>query len=227
LPGQEGFLKVRCHMPTFGLCGVILAAGQSSRMGHDKALLRWPSGNDASPGPRPQSTLLSSSIQALSNHCELVLVVAGENAKNLRPIVYGCGGDLVVNAAPELGQFSSLQVGLREVLYRGRDSAMVTLVDRPPLQDETLATLVEAFRSRHYGHWAVVPEFQGNHGHPILIGREMIEAFLRAPVSSNARQVEHSCQQRIVYLETTDPRVTTNLNTPEAYASLKSLQSAR
>jgi molybdenum cofactor cytidylyltransferase len=197
-------------------------------MGSDKALLRWPLAKEASQASaQPQSTLLSSLIQALSNHCELVLVVAGRNAENLRPIVYGCGGDLVINPAPERGQFSSLQVALREVLNRGRDSAMVTLVDRPPPQAETLATVVEAFRSRRYGSWAVIPEFQGNHGHPILIGREMIKAFLRAPLTSNAREVQHSHQKSIIYVETTDPWVTTNLDTPEAYASVQSPPSAR
>lgn len=213
-------------MSTSGLCGVILAAGQSSRMGRDKALLPWPKTDPSNP-VRPQSTLLSSSIQALSDHCDLVLVIVGANADNLRPVIYGSGADLVVNPAPERGQFSSLQVGLQEVLNRGRDSAMVTLVDRPPLQPGTLAALVEAFVSRAHGTWAIVPEYQGAHGHPILIGREMIEALLRAPVTSNAREVEHAHQQRIAYLETSDALVTANLDTPEAYSSVQSLQSAR
>lgn len=195
-------------------------------MGRDKALLPWP--KSEAPDPvRPQSTLLSSSIHALSNPCDLVLVVAGANADNLRAVIYGCGADLVVNPAPERGQFSSLQIGLQEVLNRGRDSAMVTLVDRPPLQPETLTALVEAFGSRAHGTWALVPEYHGAHGHPILIGREMIESFLRAPVTSNAREVEHAHQQRIAYLETSDAMVTANLDTPEAYSSLQSLQSAR
>jgi len=213
-------------MPTSGLCGVILAAGQSSRMGRDKALLPWPK-TDATNPTAPRSTLLSSSIHALSDPCDFVLVVAGANADNLRPVIYGCGADLVVNPAPERGQFSSLQVGLQEVLNRGRDSAMVTLVDRPPLQPETLAALVEAFVSRAHGTWAVVPEYQGAHGHPILIGREMIEAFLRAPATAIAREVEHAHQQRVAYLETSDALVITNLDTPEAYSSVQSLQSAR
>lgn len=212
-------------MSTSGLCGVILAAGQSSRMGRDKALLPWPK-TDATKPIRPHSTLLSSSIHALSDHCDLVLVIAGANADNLRPVIYGCGADLVVNPAPERGQFSSLRVGLQEVLNRGRDSAMVTLVDRPPLQPETLSALVAAFASRAHGTWAIVPEYQGAHGHPILIGREMIEAFLRAPATSNAREVEHAHQQRITYVETADPLVTTNLDTPEAYSSVQSLQPA-
>jgi molybdenum cofactor cytidylyltransferase len=211
-------------MSSSGLCGVILAAGQSSRMGRDKALLPWPK-TDA-PTAGPPSTLLSSSIHALSDHCDIVLVVAGTNADALRPVVYACGADVVVNTAPEREQFSSLQVGLHEVLNRGRDSAMVTLVDRPPLQPQTLSALVAAFDARPHNIWAVVPEYQSAHGHPILVGREMIEAFLRAPVTSNAREVEHTYQQRIAYLETADALVTTNLDTPEAYASLHSVEAA-
>jgi molybdenum cofactor cytidylyltransferase len=200
-----------------GLCGVILAAGESSRMGRDKALLPWPKTGDA------RSTLLSSSIQALSDFCELVLVVAGANADNLRPIVYGCGADLVANGKPERGQFSSLQTALQEVLNRGRDSAMITLVDRPPVKRQTLSTLVDAFRNRAHGIWSIVPEFEGQHGHPILIGREMIEVFLRSPVSSSANELQRSHLRRIAYVETLDSMVITNVDTPEAYASLQAL----
>ena len=209
-------------MPSFGLCGVILAAGQSSRMGRDKALLPWPKLNDV-PATRPQSTLLSAAINALADHCELVLVVAGANADHLRPIVYGCGADLVVNPDPERGQFSSLQVGLHEVLNRGRDSAMIALVDRPPLRPDTLAALVQAFCARTHEIWAVIPEYQGKHGHPVLIGREMIEAFLRAPANSSAREIQHAHQRRIAYIETSDSFLTANLDTPEAYSSLQSM----
>jgi molybdenum cofactor cytidylyltransferase len=99
---------------------------------------------------------------------------------------------------------------------------MVTLVDRPPPQSTTLQSLMDAFTSRDHGVWSVVPEFQGKHGHPILIGREMIEAFLRAPATSIARDIEHANEQRILYVPVNDPFVTTNIDTPEQYASLQS-----
>jgi len=121
-----------------------------------------------------------------------------------------------------LGQFSSLQAGLREVLSRGRDAAMITLVDRPPPKSETFNNLVNEFTGREHGVWAVVPEYQGKHGHPILIGREMMEAFLRAPASASAREIEHANQQRIAYGPVADPLVVANLDTPEDYASLES-----
>jgi molybdenum cofactor cytidylyltransferase len=209
---------------SIGLAGVILAAGQSSRMGRDKALLPWPKNSGGANAPaRAAGTILSAAIRALSEHCDLVIVVAGENEDALRPVVYACGAFLVRNPDPERGQFSSLQTGLRDVLNRGRDKAMVTLVDRPPAGASTLADLVNAFVERKHDTWAVVPEYEGRHGHPILIAREMIEAFLTAPASANAREIEHANQDRISYLPVGDTSVTTNVDTPQDYASLQSV----
>jgi molybdenum cofactor cytidylyltransferase len=190
--------------------GIILAAGESSRMGRDKALLDW----------RGQS-FLEAALQLLAPHTQLSIVVAGNNAESLKPIVYAKAGFLIVNPRPELGQFSSLQVGLQEVLNRGRDAAVVALVDRPPCDSATLERLLDEFAAAHLkGHWAVVPEYAGKHGHPFVVGREMIEAFLKAPATSSAREVEHSLPDRILYLPVTDPLVTANVDTPEDYARL-------
>ncbi len=68
--------------------------------------------------------------------------------------------------------------------------------------------------------WAVVPEFSGKHGHPYLVGREMMEAFLRVPASSIARDIEHEHQVHVHYLHVDDPLVALNINTPEDYAGL-------
>ncbi|MGH9649806.1 MAG: nucleotidyltransferase family protein, partial [Terriglobales bacterium] len=119
------------------------------------------------------------------------------------------------------GQFSSLRVGLQEVMNRGRDAAVVALVDRPPCDSATVERLLGAFSEAHVqGKWAVVPEYGGRHGHPIVVGREMIEAFLKAPPTSSAREVEHSLPDRILYLAVEDPLVAVNVDTPEDYERL-------
>jgi molybdenum cofactor cytidylyltransferase len=193
-------------------------------MGRDKALLPWPkAAGGVGVLASPVGTILSAAIQALSEHCDMVIVVAGKNEPAIRGVVYGCGASLVQNPAPERGQFSSLQIGLHEVLNQGRDAAMVTLVDRPPPREETLRGLVSAFASRDHSVWAVVPEYAGKHGHPILIGREMIEAFLRAPATANAREIEHANQAKVHYVAVDDALVTMNVDTPQDYDSLKSV----
>jgi molybdenum cofactor cytidylyltransferase len=135
-------------------------------------------------------------------------------------VAYANGASVAVNPDPGRGQFSSLQVGLHEVLNRGRDAAMITLVDRPPASRATVQTLRDAFESAPPDIWAVVPEFSGKHGHPYLVGREMIEAFLNAPPTAIARDIEHRHQDRIQYVAVNDPFVAANINTPEDYAGL-------
>jgi CTP:molybdopterin cytidylyltransferase MocA len=201
------------------LCGVVLAAGASSRMGTDKALLPWPPGTQAA--TTGGGTFLSAAIRALVPFNDMVIVVAGANADSISPVVYANGAFLVINPMPESGQFSSLQVGLREVLNRGRDAAMITHVDRPPVSQATLQTLYDAFQAATgEWKWAVVPQYGPKHGHPILAGREMIEEFLKAPASESARDVEHRNQEHIQYVPVDDPGICVNVNTPEEYAAL-------
>jgi molybdenum cofactor cytidylyltransferase len=192
-------------------------------MGRDKALLPWapPSAGAAT----TTDTFLSAAIRLFFSHVDVVLVVVGKNEAALAPVVYANGASLVVNPDPARGQFSSLRVGLQEVLNRGRDAAMITLVDRPPVRVETLEILEAAFEqatatTRAQRKWAAIPEYQGKHGHPILAAREMIEAFLRAPEESNARDVEHAHQSEIEYVPIDDLLIAVNVNTPEQYAAL-------
>ncbi len=193
--------------------GLILAAGTSSRMGTDKALLPWRNG-----------TFLSAAIETLVATTDLVIVIAGRNRQTIAPVVYSTSAFLAVNPNPDEGQFSSLRAGLNEVLGRGRDTAIITLVDRPSPAVATIERLKQVFLAAPDNIWAVVPEFDGRHGHPFIAGREMIEAFLRAPATSNAREVEHALQGHILYHPVDDPLVAVNVNTQEEFQQLLSRQ---
>jgi molybdenum cofactor cytidylyltransferase len=204
------------HAASFA--GVILAAGESSRMGADKALLPWPP-QAAGQAPSAES-FLSAAIRSFSAVADFVLVVVGANESAVAPIVYARGASIVVNPEPDRGQFSSLQIGLHEVLNRGRDAALVTLVDRPPVRAATIEKLRAAFEAGGKNTWAVVPEFSSKHGHPYIVGREMIEAFLQAAPTATARDLEHRHQAHIQYVVVDDPCVVLNINTPDDYAAL-------
>jgi molybdenum cofactor cytidylyltransferase len=202
-----------------GLCGVILAAGESSRMGTDKALLPWPPpapGVTAGPG----RTLLSAAILALEPHTQTIVVVAGKNAAAIAPTVGACAAYMARNPDPSRGQFSSLQIGLRAAVDHGCDAAMITPVDCPPLAPASLALLREAFdRTRNGNLWAVAPENNGHHGHPLLVSQEFIRIFLDAPVTANARDILRAHADRIVYVQVPDDLSRAGMNTPEEYAS--------
>jgi len=195
--------------PSFA--GVILAAGDSTRMGQDKALLPWQGG-----------TFLSAAIDVLKPVTELVIVVGGKNTNSLLSSIYQKGAFITENHHTERGQFSSLKIGLQEVLNRGRDTAIVSLVDRPAPRLATVRAIKNHFlESVETGIWTVVPEFEGKHGHPFVAGREMIERFLRASENATARDVEHAAQEHISYFPVKDPNVVLNVDTPEQYQELE------
>jgi molybdenum cofactor cytidylyltransferase len=157
-----------------------------------------------------------------------MIVVTGNNAESLAPIVNSNHAILVRNPAPERGQFSSLQTGLRELVARGCNAAMITPVDCPPLRTESLQLLCAGFdRALHRGLRAVAPENNGKHGHPLLISRNMIEALLAAPVTGTARQVLHANAQQIEYISVPDRLAKTGLNTPADYVALAAKNSLK
>ena len=93
-----------------------------------------------------------------------------------------------------------------------------------PCCPQRFAICATAFLAADTDVWAVVPEVLREgvavHGHPILVGREMMEQFLRAPATAVARDIEHQHQQHIRYLPLQDARIAANIDTPEDYKRL-------
>jgi molybdenum cofactor cytidylyltransferase len=201
------------------LAGLVLAAGDSTRMGIDKALLPWPppSPNETSSSPH---TMLSAALLAFDPLTRFNFAVAGKNADAIATLVGACGAYLVRNPTPEKGQFSSLQIGLRAVLDRDCNAAIITPVDCPPLSASSLERLYHAFLGAQTADfWAVVPEHEGTHGHPLLASRELIDAFLKAPITGNAREVLRAHAHRVVYVPVPESLAKAGLNTMEDYAA--------
>jgi CTP:molybdopterin cytidylyltransferase MocA len=203
-------------------CGVILATGAALRDGRDKALLPWPPLDPAV--IRTGGTFLSGAIDSLQRHTDLIIVVTAKNATTLEPVIYTRAASMVVNSAPELGDFNSLKLGLREVLNRGRDAAFIAVADRPPVFEATVARLHASFlKAIDDDKWAVVPHFEGAPGYPYVIGREMIEAFLRAPLTAAASDIKDANAQHIIEVAVEDPMVTATVETVADYDRLAAI----
>ena len=179
--------------------GVILAAGRSSRMGRDKALL-----------PCGDSTFLGSLVDVFECCCEPVLVVLGHNADRIRP---AAGRALVVvNEDYDRGMLSSLQTGLR-ALPEDVQAVAFTLVDHPRLRLETLERLIETFEESEAP--LVSPTYCGERGHPVVISRQVMEELLALPAEASPKPVLRGRYPEAVFVEVEDPAVVADIDRPE------------
>lgn len=125
------------------LGSIVLAGGDSSRMGQSKAGLRW--GED---------TLLLRAVQTLLDCSWPVVVVARDEAQELPPLHTEC--ELVFDDHPGQGPLAAIESGLRALGDRC-DAALVTACDMPFVDDRVVGWL-----ARHLGdHSGVVPEVDG------------------------------------------------------------------
>ena len=183
--------------------GIILAAGESSRMGAPKALLEFRG-----------ETFLDRLIGCFAEQCSPVIVVLGYEADIIRAGVRSPGqARFVLNADYELGQFSSLQCGLRAVPPEA-EGVIFTPVDHPNIEPATLARLIDS------GALIAIPQYVGRHGHPVLFSRALLAEFLALAPGDQARTVLHRHASQTRYIDVPDAGILDDIDDPEAYRRL-------
>lgn len=140
---------------------IILAAGNSKRLGQHKALLNI--GND---------TLINFIVKRLKKHNLTTIIVTREELmSDIRNFTQEV--DIVPNHSPELGRTGSLQVGLNFIIenYSKNFKALVVPIDRPGFSSSTLSKLLTL-------DCTSCPEKDGKGGHPLLISELDIKRIL-------------------------------------------------
>ncbi|HXW82915.1 MAG TPA: nucleotidyltransferase family protein, partial [Candidatus Binataceae bacterium] len=163
--------------------GILLAAGESRRMGFPKPLLRL--------GNQTFVALLS---QAMLEAVARLTVVIGAHADRVRPAVPADPQiRVVVNQQWPQGQLSSLKAGLRQ-LGPDCDAVVVHLIDHPTVSAATFRALVA---SRGIpGRSIVVARRGARRGHPVIFERNVFEELLATPEDLGARVVVDADRSR-------------------------------
>jgi molybdenum cofactor cytidylyltransferase len=190
--------------------GLVLAAGSSTRMGRDKALL---------PCGRAGRTFVATLIAALRDGgIDDVLVVGRPADGALRAEVEAHGARYVENPRPEDGQLSSLLAGLNVADRPGVRAVLFTPVDMPLIDGRIVATLLKAFTASTAE--IVRPAYRGRHGHPVIVSRSVFSDLRRADAAEGARGVVRAHASRVMDVEIDDPAVVTDVDTPADYERL-------
>jgi molybdenum cofactor cytidylyltransferase len=191
------------------IAGVVLAAGESSRMGRDKALLVFRG-----------RTFLETSISTLREAgVEPIVVVLGHHAQEIRRAANLERVQVVVNENYSHGQTSSLQAGLLALADPKIEAAMLWLVDHPAVSTETVGLLMAKFRETHAS--VIIPRYRGERGHPVLISRDLFAELLQLSPGEGANAVMRKHRDETTWLEVNDAGVLEDIDDPESYRQLQ------
>jgi molybdenum cofactor cytidylyltransferase len=190
--------------------GVLLAAGSSSRMGRPKQLLRW----------QGRALVRHAAEVALASRLDGLVVVLGAAAAEVRAALAGLEGPVALAHCADHaeGQAASLRAGLA-ALPAATQAAVVLLVDMPLVTPRVIDALIAAHEAEPEA-LAVIPRHGGRRGNPTLLTAPLFPELRALRGDTGARGVLEHHAPRLRWLDTDDPAVVTDLDTPEAYQAL-------
>jgi molybdenum cofactor cytidylyltransferase len=137
------------------ISAILLAAGESNRMGQPKQLM-----------PFGQSTILERTIDNLLNSAvSETIVVLGYRNEEIRQTISGKPVKIAINPDYQKGMSASIIAGLKQIDKRAR-AVLLALGDQPFVDSQTINSLVEAFIANKKG--IIIPVYQGRRGNPVI-----------------------------------------------------------
>ena len=181
--------------------GIVLAAGESRRMGYPKPLLEI--------GGRTFIEHIAETMLAVVPR--LVIVVGAHRERVQTAIPSDPRIAIIENPNYSRGQLSSLKVGLTAVLPEAA-GALVHLGDHPMVRASTFQAIVDSYD--HVGKQIVIARHDGRRGHPLIFDRAVFSELLSAPEEEGARYVVNADPSQVAYVDLDDAGINLDLDTP-------------
>lgn len=193
------------------ISAIVLAAGQSRRMGRPKLSLPWGG-----------ATLLGQVLSTLAQAgVEDILVVTGAARQAVEPLVAGLSERFPVHCVQnsdyaQSEMLGSIQAGLR-ALTDETQAALIVLGDQPQMQANVVRRVLDAYRGQPAG--LVIPSYHRRRGHPWLVDRRLWPDLLALSNEQTPRDFLNAHAAGILYLPVGDDSILRDVDTPEAYAA--------
>ena len=186
------------------ITAIILAAGESKRMGQPKMLMPW-----------GRSTVLQTVISTLQTAgMNDILVVTGGAHKQIEMLI-GKSVQTVFNENYALGEMlSSLQIGLAAKKHEA-SAALICLGDQPQVQVRSVQRILQEYKETKSR--IIVPSYQMKRGHPWLVARELWDELLKMHAPQTPREFLNRHAKTIHYVELDTPSTLQDIDTPEDY----------
>ncbi|HJQ70534.1 MAG TPA: nucleotidyltransferase family protein [Blastocatellia bacterium] len=186
---------------------LLLAAGESRRMGEFKQLLTFAG----------KSFVACCVDNLLASRVSEVVVVTGHRQADVRRAVSDRAVTFAHNEDYREGMSSSIKRGLESVSPSAR-VLVVALVDQPHIGPAIFNQVIDAYEKDR--PLIVVPTYNGRNGHPIAIDLRLKDEILAMDPRVGLKQVVHAHKDKIVYTEAASEAVLIDCDLPEDYRRL-------
>lgn len=195
-----------CHE---NIAGIILAGGQSRRMGTSKAKLLW----------QGKPFVRKIAETALAAGLNPVVIVLGSDSEGIAPILHDLPVQLVTNPNWEQGQSTSIHAGIG-ALSPDIGGAIFFLVDQPQIPQTLIAALME----RHYQNKSpiIAPLIDGKRGNPVLFDRDTFGDLLKITGDIGGRAIFP--KYSLDWLEWLDSELLLDIDTLSDYHNFQELE---
>lgn len=197
------------------VAAIVLAAGQSRRMGGVNKLLKT-----VMDKPLIRKTVES----ALESHAAAVVVVTGHQQQDVIQALDGLPVQIVHNPNYEAGLSTSLQQGLT-CLPDDVEGALICLGDMPGINAGHLNALIDGF-DPEAGQAIGVPVHNGKRGNPVLWAQRFFDLMISVKGDVGARHLIGDHEDLVYEVEFGDTAVLTDLDTPEEWSQYHADQSS-
>jgi molybdenum cofactor cytidylyltransferase len=188
------------------ISAIILAAGESKRMGEPKQLM-----------PFGQSTILEKAIDnLLSSAVNEIIVVLGYKAEEVLKTIATKPVKIAINPDYKQGMSTSIIAGL-SLIARQAQAVMLALGDQPLVDSQTINQLIEEFYNHDKG--IVVPTYHGKRGHPVIFAIKYKQKLLELTGDIGGREVIKDHPDDILEVAVDSESVISDIDTINDYRS--------
>ena len=187
------------------IVAVVLAAGQSRRMGRPKQTL--------SLGGKP---MLQRALDIYrKTKVGRIVVVLGAGAAEVRRKVHLEEEEVILNPKFREGMSGSLKLGLAAA-GPGAEAVVIALADQPFVSPSTVNRLIESYQRT--GAKVVIPVYRGTRGNPVLLDRALFPQVSKIRGDVGAKSVVAQNEGSVLEVPVRDKGVLADVDTLRDYA---------
>ena len=188
--------------------GVILAAGNSTRMGKDNKLLR-------KIGDAP--LIRNTAIEMLKSDLDTCSIVLGYQSDKVADVIKDLNINLILNPLWKEGQASSLRAAIN-TLDSTYSDLLIMLGDLPGIKSSHINSIIEEhLLTDNRRSKITIPSFKGQKGNPVIWGRSFFHDLSNLEGDIGGRTLFSEHPAAINILEMDDPWVVKDADTPEDF----------